>query len=603
MKMDKASRAQEPRPAAAQAPRPKRLTGLGVSPGTVIGTVFLLDKGLPPIPEHAIRREDVDGELARLTSAVDKAVGQLDALRGKVAQGGGSGQQEALALLDVHIQMLQGSRLVRRVEGLIREARLNAEAAVETAIGEMSAYFRTISDPYLSARIHDIADVGQRLIRILAGRTSHSLQEMPTGSILFTEDLTPAETVLLDPERVAGFATVAGGADSHTAIMARSLGIPAVLGVKGLIDGAKPGDRVVIDGAEGLVCLNPDREMLAEFKSHITLEQAEAEELQSLVMLPSITRDGVEIALKANIELPRETGLAKAAGAEGVGLLRSEFLFMNRDSLPSEDEQYESFREIVGSMGGRPVTIRTLDIGADKLPLGLTGREIDAGYNPALGMRAIRFSLRFRSLLEDQIAAILRVGAHGPVRILLPMITSAQEIMAVRRIVREVASKLLRQRVPFADPLPPLGAMIEVPGAALGADHLAQVSDFFSVGTNDLTMYTLAIDRANEQLADLYDPFNPAVLRLIQFTAQAAMRTGIPINICGEMAGDEVFTELFVGFGVRELSMSAQRLPRIKRRVRLLETAEAAHFVDRLMDERDPAIIGKLLRQRLEGRA
>jgi phosphotransferase system enzyme I (PtsI) len=376
--------------------------------------------------------------------------------------------------------------------------------------------------------------------------------------------------------------------------MARSLELPAVLGIPELLTRVKGGDAIVIDGHTGHVVIRPTRERLAEYQRRIARLQQETQQLAGLRRLPSMTTDGRRIGLFANLELAREVENALQAGAAGVGLLRTEFLYMNRADLPSEDEQYEVFREIVERMSGRPVTIRTLDIGNDKLAPALKGHMVETA-NPALGLRAIRLSLRDRDLLDAQLGAILRAGAHGPVRILLPMISNVGEVRQTRAALEQVARRLKRRGEKIAEPLPALGAMIEIPGAALAADALAQSADFFAIGSNDLTMYTLAIDRGEEQVAHLYNPLHPAVLRLIQFAAEAALRARIPISVCGEIAGDPKFVPLLLGLGIQELSMAVSNIPRIKQRVRGLDFAAAARCARTIMEQTDSGRIAALL--------
>jgi len=351
---------------------------------------------------------------------------------------------------------------------------------------------------------------------------------------------------------------------------------------------------VIIDGTEGAVVVNPGRETIARYEARQQTLEREERQLARLRRLPAVTRDGVEIALQANLELPRELDQALAAGAQGLGLVRTEFLYMNREDLPDEDEQFEAYRGLVRGMAGRPVTIRTLDVGGDKLAAPLAEAAGESA-NPALGLRAIRLSLRDRPLLDAQLGAMLRASAEGPVRILLPMISSVAEIRKVREAVGQVARRLKRRGVRIGDPPPPLGIMIEIPGAALAADALAAECDFFAIGTNDLIQYTLAIDRSDEQVADLYNPLHPAVLRLIQFAVEAALRARIGVSLCGEMAGDPRYTALLLGLGIRELSMAPGKIGRVKQRVRALDLVAAGRRAHAIMDQFDDARIVSLL--------
>lgn len=568
--------------------------GLGVAAGIAIGIANTVESGVAHVPEYRLEPRDVEAELVRFAEAVAKAQKQIRKLKGKSQNLPPAVAEEVGFLLDAHLQMVTGSRVVRGVEKRIAHDRLNAEAAVQAEIAQIVQRFAALDDPYLAGRADDIREVGGRLIRNLTKTPYQAFKHLPEGSILVAEELTPADTALMDPKTIAGFATVLGGAESHTAIMARSLGIPAVLGVAGLIGSVKTGDSIVIDGGAGRVIINPTESRLAELKRRQAQIAQEQRQLARLRRLTALTRDGTRINLCANLELPREIDTAIAAGAEGIGLLRTEFLYMNRPDLPGEDEQYRALASLVAGMGGKTITVRTLDIGGDKLAMSLA-HHIGQPANPALGLRAIRLSLKERSLLETQLAAILRAGAHGPLRILLPMISTTSEIRQVREVLASVARKLKRRKVRIADPLPPLGAMIEVPGAALAADALALDADFFAIGTNDLTMYTLAIDRGEEQVAHLYNPLHPAVLRLIQFAAEAALRARIPVSVCGEMAGDPRYTPLLLGLGIRELSMASTNLPRVKQRIRNLDLLSAARCTRIIMEQADSGRIAMLL--------
>jgi phosphotransferase system enzyme I (PtsI) len=570
------------------------LEGLGVAPGIAIGPAHLLEAGAIPVAVHKLGEQEVAGELERFNAAVNKGQKQLRKLKTKSASLPGAAAEEIGYLLEAYLQMLSGSRLLRGVERRIREDLVNAEGAVQAEIAEIAEGFAALSDQYLAARADDIREVGERLIRNLTKTPYAAFATLPPGTIVIAEELSPADTALLDPALIGGFATVLGGPEGHTAIMARSLGLPAVLGVAGLIGAVHGGDVVVVDGSAGRVVVNPTPELRAEYERRQEEYRREQRMLGRLKRMPAVTRDGEPVTLLANLELPRELEPALAAGAEGIGLLRTEFMFMNREDLPGEEEQYQALKSIIVAMDGRPVTVRTLDIGGDKLALPLSGHTAEAA-NPALGLRAIRLSLKERPLLEAQLGAILRAGVHGPVRILLPMISSISEVRQVRQAMAKVVQRLKRRKVKIPDPLPPLGVMIEVPGAALSADALAQACEFFAIGTNDLTMYTLAIDRGEEQVAHLYNALHPAVLRLIQFTAEAALRARIPISVCGEIAGDPRYTALLLGLGVRELSMAWPALPRVKQRIRSIDLLAATRRARMIMDQSDSGRIAALL--------
>src|SRR6516225_5434249 len=545
----------------------RRLPGLGVSPGIAIGPAHIAEGGDIQVRESHLRETEIEAERGRFAEAVAVSLRQLRKLKVKTAGLPESAAEEVGYLLDAHLAMLSNSRLVRGVDHRIAKARINAERAVQLEIDEI---FSTMRDAYLAARIEDIRVVGARLIRNLIKKPYVTYSAMTEGAIILADELTPADTALMDPERVGGFATVFGGAESHTAIVARALGLPAVLAVPGLIKHARAEYTVVIDGTEGTVILDPCAETIAEYQARRDGFERERRHLARLRRLPAVTRDGVEITLEANLELPVELSHALANGAMGLGLVRSEFLYMNRDDLPDEDEQYAVFSALVRGMAGRPVTVRTFDLGGEKIARSLSDR-VEESANPALGLRAIRLSLRHRRLLDPQLGAMLRAASDGPLRILLPMISSAGEIREVREALEQVARRLRRRGVPLPKALPPLGAMIEVPGAALAADALAAEADFFAIGTNDLVQYTLAIDRSDEQVAHLYNPLHPAVLRLIQFAVEAALRRGMPISVCGEIAGEPRFSALLLGLGLRNLSMAPRNIPRVKQRIRSLD--------------------------------
>jgi phosphotransferase system enzyme I (PtsI) len=566
---------------------------LGVAPGIAIGAAHVREMGAVEVPEYAVAEDKVEAEIKRLTDAVQRSQQQLKKLKAKADALRGTAADELGFLLDAHFQMLTGSRLVRGAEARIRRERVNAEAAMQHEMRAIAKTFAQMEDAYLAGRADDIGEVGSRVVRNLMRRPYQAFSALAEGGILLAEELTPADTALLDPARIAGFATVLGGREGHTAIMARSLGLPAVLGVSGLLASAE-GAMVIVDGGAGKVILDPAPATLALYQERQRALALEERQLARLARLPAETKDEVAITLQANVELPRELAAALAMGAQGIGLLRTEFMFMNREDLPDEEEQYQALKTFVVGMDGKPVTMRTLDVGGDKLAYSLAGHTAPSA-NPALGLRAIRFSLKHRELLEAQLSAMLRASAHGPVRILLPMISTLSEVRTVRTLMLKLHARLKRQGTKVAKEPPPLGVMIEIPGAALAADALATESDFFAIGTNDLTMYTLAIDRSDEQVAYLYNSLHPAVLRLIQFATGAALRARIPLSLCGEMAGDVRYTALLLGLGIRDLSMATGAIPRIKRRVRALDLGSAVRRAELVMSQWDQGRIATLL--------
>jgi len=575
------------------------LSGLGVSPGIAIGPAYVIDPDALSVPDYRVVPAAVDDELERFAAAVELSRTQVGKLKRKAKNLPAAARSEVALLLDAYRQMLTDSRLIRGVNGRIADQRYNAEAAVHAEGEAIAGTFEAIDEPYLAARGQEIREIANRLIRNLTETPFEAYASAPANAVIIAEELTPADTALINPARIGGFATVLGGAEGHTAIMARALGLPAVLGIAGLVGdaaagGVPAGATVIVDGDAGQVIVDPTAATLADYRRRRAALVREARRLGRLTRLPAVTRDGVAIKIEANVELPCEAQSAATAGAESIGLLRSEFLYMNRADLPGEDEQVEAIREIIDHMSGRPVTVRTLDVGGEKLASSLSD-ELGESANPALGLRAIRLSLEVPRLLETQLAAILRAGAFGDVRILLPMIATPGEVVQVRKILARVTRRLTRRGVKIAERTPPVGVMIEVPGAALAADALAQVADFFAIGTNDLTMYALAIDRGEERVAHLYNPLHPAVLRLIQFATTSALRARRPVSLCGEIAGDPRFAPLILGLGVRELSMAPPSIPRVKERVRALELGEATRRAALIMDQSDSGRIAALL--------
>lgn len=572
----------------------KILQGLGVSDGIAMGPAYVIDQGGVPVPEYCILSNQVEKEVKRFEAAIAKTQKQLSHLKTKAESLPSGANEEIGLLLEAYKGMVSSSRLIRGVEATIVDERLNAETAVQRQIAQIAAGFAAMKDDYLAARADDVREVGARLIRNLLQQSYNPFAEAPAGSLLLAEEITPADTALMDPDRVSGFAAVLGGAEGHAAIMARALGLPAVLGVAGLTSGVTTGDMIILDGHAGRVILRPTAETLAHYKAEASRQAREIKKLKSLRDLAAVTQDGTPITLMANLELPRDAEIALDVGAAGVGLLRTEFSFMNRPDLPSEDEQFEALREIVKRMNGRPLTVRTLDIGGEKLASAL-GSGIGECVNPALGLRAIRLGLAEPKLLDTQLAAILRASTYGPVRILIPMVSSVEQVRQVRERLVQVEKKLARRGMKLPQVLPPIGAMIEIPAAALVADALSQVCDFFAIGSNDLTQYTLAIDRGDDRVAYLYNPYHPAVIRLIEVAIAAAWRANIPISLCGELAGDPRATGLLLGLGLREFSMSPARLPQVKQEIRNISMGRAVVFAQSILRQADEAAVRRIL--------
>jgi phosphotransferase system enzyme I (PtsI) len=586
-----------------------RFHGIPISEGIGIGPIF----GASEPPTQIIRRKiaaaDVEAQVALLDASILQSRKQLTRLRARLAVLPEEAQGQIAPLMDAYLQMIAPTaRLPRGMRRRIADMLVTSETAVFDECEAQAAAILAVpidenrEDDRASRarRAEEVHEIGRRLVRNLTRQPFRNFAGLPAGAILISEELTPADAALLDPARLAGVATDEGGSDGHTAIMLRALGVPAVLGVVGLTQRMRAGDVAVVDGAAGTVVLNPTEETLSAARKSLAAFARARQKLARLRRLPAETLDGHLIELQANLEIPAELPMIAQAGATGIGLLRSEFLFMNRETLPDEAAQTESYRMAVEAMAGDPVTVRVLDWGGEKEVEALIAAGVVpelAETNPALGLRGIRLLLRHPELLETQLAAILRAGLAGPVRVLLPMVTNVAEVRTAREIYERVQRRFRRRGERLPEPLPALGIMVETPGAALSADALALEADFFAIGTNDLSMYTLAVDRSESAVATLYDPLHPAVLRLVQFATEAALRVRKPVSICGEIAGNPRFTPLLLGLGVRSLSMNAAAVPRVKQIVRSVSIDACVRFARRVMEQSDPEIIRGLVRE------
>ena len=572
----------------------KEYHGLGVATGIAIGKAYLREIDGLEIPERTIRKAKTGSEVSRLEKAVELTRRQIRRLQNRAKDIPGAASEELSFLLAAYQQMLNDSRLLRGAKNRIIDRCVNAEVAVQCEISEIAEVFQVMDDAYISARLDDIREIGNRILRNLVGKPLRAFSAATKGSIVITDQLSPADMAQIDPTLIFGLASSLGGAEGHTAIMARALGLPAVLGVPELMSNVNMGELVIVDGMAGRIIVRPTKQTLGIYQQRREKLLRKNRQLNRLKKLPARSRDGTEFVLQANVDLPMEMPMVEQSGAEGIGLLRSEFLFMNRDSLPTEDEQYKVLREIVEPMEGRPVTIRSLDVGADK-PADIVTSALGTSEFTALGLRGIRLALMKPEILETQFRAMLRAAALGPIRILLPMVSTASEVFKARELLVKAANRLRRRKELIPEKLPPLGVMIEVPAAAVAADALARASDFFAIGSNDLTMYTLAADRGNEHVAHLFDPLHPAVLRLIQSSTSSALKARIPISICGEIAGEPRYLPLLIGLGLRDLSMSPTAIPRVKQRIRELDALAAATRANLIMDQTDSGRIATLL--------
>jgi len=544
------------------------LVGIGVSPGIAIGPAFVLQKREVETPRYEISPGAVAGELRRFRRAVSTSVRQLQQLQRKLSREFG---QQHVYILEAHLLMLRDRMLHDEVAGIIRAERVNAEAALDQVVRRLGGAFAALDDAYLREKARDMEDIGRRLLENLLGNGEEHVAGIPEGVVVIARDLAPSDTAAMRKEAVRGFATDMGGKTSHTAIVARSLEIPAVVGLEDVTARAHDGDAVILDGNTGQVYINPDEETVRRYEELRRRYERYDIELVKLRALPGETADGYRVGLEANIELPEEVPSVLEHGAEGIGLYRTEFLYLNRSDTPTEEEHYGVYRRLVERVRPRPATIRTFDLGGDKF---LSQVAVAKEMNPALGLRAIRLSLRELPVFRTQLAGILRASAHGPLRVMFPMVAELSELQQAREVFEDTKRELDRRGVPY-DARIPVGVMIETPSAGLIADILAREADFFSIGTNDLIQYALAIDRVNEHVAYLYRPLHPAVLRIVRDTARAAHAAGIPVAMCGEMAGEPVYTQILVGLGIDSLSMNAVSIPRVKKILRATRLDDA----------------------------
>ncbi len=577
------------------------LVGIGSSPGIAIGEAYLVNRARMAAIDRQIAPAEVEGEIAAFRAALDLSKQQLQDVRDGVED---AQLSEHLYIIDTHLLILEDQMLVEKTICTIREELVNAEGALKATLDRVRAVFDRIEDEYLRERRSDIDSIGDRLLRNLKGVGQQSLRDIERKVVIVAHDLSPADTMQMDRSKIIGFVTDVGGRTSHTAILGRSLGIPAVVGLESVTALIPPGTPLIVDGSAGTVILNPSPETFREYLQKKQAYEYQEQQLLSFCELPAATRDGERVALRCNIESAAEITAALNLGAEGVGLFRTEYLFMNRPLPPDEEEQVQVYRELAERMAPHPVTIRTLDVGGDKF---VPDINLSDESNPALGLRAVRFSLKERRLFRIQLRAILRAGVYGNLRVMFPMISGVDEIRHCKECLAEARDELLAAGIPVADNLP-VGVMIETPAAAIIAPLLAAEVDFFSVGTNDLIQYCLAVDRSNEHVAYLYEPLHPAVLRALQMTCQAGRDAGIEVGMCGEMAGEPLYSLILLGLGFRELSMNATGIPRVKqilreiRRddgVRLLDDllqfatgAEVAATLENYMDRNFPAIFG-----------
>ena len=548
--------------------------GKGVSEGLAMAQIHLFTPKLPEISRQPAA--DAEAEVAKLEKTLAAAEEELRGLYETAKEK--MGEQEA-EIFDAHLTILGDEYSVREpIIQRIREQKQNAAAAIEDQFDELAQMFRSLGDELMAERAADAEDLKQQLLRICLGCGRQDLSVLPGDVIVLAEELTPSDTVRMDTAHVKGIATRLGGATAHSAIIACTLGIPAAAGIDGWQTEALNGHMAILDGADGTLTVDPTDEETACYQSRKAQADCEAQALEAFRTCPSQTKDGAALEICANIGTPQEAQQAMKYGADGVGLFRSEFLFMDRDALPTEDEQFEAYRMAAQTMAGKPLIIRTLDVGGDKK---LPTLELPHEDNPFLGFRAIRMTLSHPEIFRPQLRAILRAAAYGDVRVMFPMIGSMDQLREAKALLREQEQTLQAEGVPTG-PVK-VGMMVEIPAAAVLAEEFAKEVDFFSIGTNDLTQYTLAVERGNGAVAQLYEPEHPAVLRLIAMTAQAAAERHIPCGMCGEAAGDPKLAPAFVGMGVNELSMSPRRVPAVRKLLSGLTMDECRQAAEKLL--------------------
>ncbi|MGA7876196.1 MAG: phosphoenolpyruvate--protein phosphotransferase [Desulfoferrobacter sp.] len=569
----------------------KNITGIGVSPGIAIGKAYLLERGRIPIPYYTLLGEEaVSDEVKRFEAAVTRAEEDLESLKAKVHPD----LKEHAHVLEVHQMILRDHLLYDETLRLIRNDKLNAHWALIRALMKAQEVFSTVEDEYIQSRVADVHAVGERILRNLSGKGHDALNAIKERVIIVAHDLSPADAAQLQLERTLGLVTDMGGRTSHTSIIARSLNMPAVVGAEVASKQVQTGDIVIVDGTSGNIIVNPSEEEISFYYERQDQLETYLKEIRRKSHLPARTEDGFLIKVEANIELLEEVVAVKDNGAEGIGLYRTEFFFMNRADLPDEDALYHEYRELSEIMAPHSVTIRTLDLGAEKLTSWFPKLE---ETNPALGLRSIRLCLQYRDLFETQLRAILRAGAIARnFKLMFPLISGIGELHEALSIVHKVQEQLRLKRIPFDEKMP-LGVMIEVPSAVAVADLLAKEVDFFSIGTNDLIQYSLAIDRVNEHVAYLYEPLHPGVLRFIKQAVDAGHKAKIPVSICGEMAGEPLYVPILLGLNLDSLSMNPQAVPRVKNLVCRSRLKSCRRFVKKILGFRTAREINEMLQE------
>jgi phosphotransferase system enzyme I (PtsI) len=569
----------------------QHLQGIAVSPGVAIGEALVMDTEGFRIPRRFVARDAVVDELERLDKAVIAAGVEIQHSRDGVSRELG---EQYGAIFDAHLQMLRDPNLRSELEALIRDRHYSPEYAISRTLRRYAKVFQTVQSSFLADRASDIFDIEKRLLRHLLGRRREELSRLISPVVVLAHNLTPSETANLDRKFVRGFVTEVGGRGSHTAIVAEALELPAVVGTGPFLSDVSGGDQIIIDGDQGIVILRPDQETLDQYERQIEQQLTAAAQLTTLRDLPAETVDGVRIALLGNIEFPHEVEHCVERGSDGIGLYRTEFLYLTSDREPTEEDHFQAYCHVLQAMGDRPVVIRTLDLGADKL----SPAAGDDERNPFLGLRSIRLSLRNLPLFRTQLRATLRASALGNIHVMFPLISTLQELRSAKLVLSELMEDLQENHVPFNRQIP-VGIMVEVPSAVMMIDRFVEEVNFLSIGTNDLIQYTLAVDRSNKEVADLYNACDPAVLRLIAMTLEAAKRRGIPASMCGQMSGSPLHTQFLIGLGLREFSVTPSAIPEIKQLVRRVSVADCERIAARAMKMESARAVKNYLREEL----
>ncbi len=548
--------------------------GIGVSPGIAIGRAVIIEKRVTSVYRVPIREEEVDGEVTRFLEALEKTKDELLDLKAKVSRSMGD---EYASIFEAHAMIVGDASFADRVVQKIEDEQVNAEWALSEVDEELQARFQSFDDQYLRERVADVKDVTQRMLVNLQGIAHHDVSEITHDVVILADDVTPSDTIHFNRRPIVGFVTESGGRTSHTSIIAKSLFMPAVIGVPRLTKIVDNDELVIVDGYEGTIVVNPTPALVEEYRSRVTRHHESEKRLLENRLIPAVSKDNINISLQANIELIEELEDANRFGAEGIGLYRSEFLYIAKSPLlPTEEEHFNIYRRLAEAVAPNWCVIRTFDLGGKKVAKQIVGKQED---NPVLGLRALRLCMKFRDMFRTQLRALLRASAYGKIKIMFPLVSGVQELRQVKTLVKEIKAELDAEGLPYNNELQ-IGIMIEVPSAAVIADMLATEADFFAIGTNDLIQYSLAIDRANENVSYLYEPLHPALLRLIKSVIEAGKRAGIPVSMCGEMASDPIYAIVLLGLGLEIFSMNPSSVPVVKNVVRAVRVRDCRRIAE-----------------------